>query len=136
MSSRRVRRGRAFWESAVRNQAGSGVTQEEYCRVRGLCSTTLQRWRSRLGYRSRAGASEPVVPLRGVPEVEFVRVVVAADSAGVASDRASAREAVPVSAPGIVAELHLPFGAVLRCVPGTDARWLADLVVACGRTAC
>lgn len=136
MSSRRVRRGRAFWESAVRDQAGSGVTQEEYCRVRGLCPTTLQRWRGRLGYTSAASPPVPAAPSSPAPGFDFVRVVVAAESPAAPVDRSSARRTAPVPPPAAFAELHLPFGAVLRCVPGTDTRWLADLVVACGRAAC
>ncbi|MBM4109670.1 MAG: hypothetical protein FJ255_12830 [Phycisphaerae bacterium] len=133
MSSSRVRRGRAFWESVVAEQASSGLTQEEFSRGRGLHPSTLQRWRSRLGYTAGEASRGGAAPGSEVaPAAEFVRVVVEARPR-------VGREGAPLPAVPAVpaaAELHLPFGAMVRCAVGTDAGWLADLVVACGRAAC
>ena len=130
MSSSSVRRGRSFWESAVREQASSGLTQEEYSRDRGLHPSTLQRWRTRLGYTvgaAPAGGGPPVPASTSSRAVEFVRIV---------AETLPRSQGEGAAGGGGVAELHLPFGAMLRCAVGTDAAWLADLVVACGRASC
>ena len=129
MPSSRVRRGRAFWESAVRDHAGSGLTQVEFSLDRGLCTTTLQRWRARLGYTRGEGVPVETAESPAAPAVEFVRVVPVGSRQIRSAEAAATPEIQTV-------ELHIAAGARLRCAVGTDPRWLADLVVACQRAAC
>ena len=52
--TRRTRRSAAQWDALLAEQVGSGLTQETFCRLRGLGYSTFGVWRARLR-RSAAG---------------------------------------------------------------------------------
>lgn len=57
------------WGEVLQRFAGAGVSVEEFCRSEGLCRSSFNRWRSRLGATvstaaaaRKTGANKPVAP--------------------------------------------------------------------------
>jgi len=46
--TRRTQRSAAQWDALLAEQVGSGLTQETFCRLRGLGYSTFGVWRARL----------------------------------------------------------------------------------------
>ncbi len=68
--TRRARRTAAQWEALLAEQARSGVTQEAFCRLRGVGYSTFGMWRARL----RRKADAPVKRMSVAPRAEFIEM--------------------------------------------------------------
>jgi hypothetical protein len=66
--SKRVRRGRAFWEATVVAWQGSGATVAAFCEDRELSVQTFYAWKRRLAVEELEGDGTPpaFVPVRVV----------------------------------------------------------------------
>lgn len=107
--TRRARRTAAQWEALSAEQERSGLTQEAFCRLRGLGYSTLGAWRARLRRNADAGVKRMSV----TPRAEFIEL--------------PAWPAPPVAIAGnataLRVELELGNGLVLRIgPPGTGRR--------------
>jgi hypothetical protein len=98
--TRRARRTAAQWEVLLAEQSRSGLTQDAFCRLRGLGSSTFGYWRARL--RRKADAPEKRTGV--TPRAEFIEI--------------PAWPAPPVAVAGkdtaLQVELELGGGMVLR----------------------
>ena len=56
----------AFWTAAVQACERSGLTQQEFCKAQGLCSSTFRYWKKELSAKG-AVPSGPVQELVPVP---------------------------------------------------------------------
>lgn len=90
------------WRSRVIEQQRSGESKAAYCSRHGISSSTFHRW-------CRRFADGDQLP-------SFVQVFQAAAPVPASSDA--------------IAEIHLPFGPVVRCPVGSDVAWLRDLAMA------
>ena len=68
--TRRARRPAAQWEVLLAEQARSGLTQEAFCRLRGLGYSTFGMWRARL----RRNADAPVKRMSVTPRAGFIEL--------------------------------------------------------------
>lgn len=68
--TRRARRTAAQWKALLEEQSRSGLTQDAFCRMRGLGYSTFCGWQSRLR-RSAAGRAKR---LSVAPRAEFIEL--------------------------------------------------------------
>jgi hypothetical protein len=69
--TRRVRRTAGQWEALLAEQARSGLTQEAFCRMRGLVYSTFGMWRARL----RGKVTDAGVKRRSItPRAAFIEL--------------------------------------------------------------
>jgi transposase-like protein len=95
---------RAEKDRLIRQWEGSGLSQSEFCRQRGLSAGSLTRWRNQADRRATAAALDGGDPLT---EVRFVE----------AQCDSGEPEPGPTSGdrcPALLAELTLPGGILLR----------------------
>ncbi len=59
-TKRRIRRSRDEWQRLIEEQAGSGLTQNAFCRKRSLSVGSFQNWKRRLAAEA---PTEPWVEL-------------------------------------------------------------------------
>ena len=57
------RRGREFWETALREQGQSGCSVGDYCREKGLEPVTFYAWRKRLGEAAESSQDIHFTPI-------------------------------------------------------------------------
>jgi hypothetical protein len=100
-TARRARRTAAQWEVLLSEQSRSGLTQESFCRLRGLGYSTFGLWRARL----RGKAAERVKRMSVTPHAQFIELPAWPQPAPVAT--AGSNRALHV-------ELELGGGLVLR----------------------
>jgi hypothetical protein len=105
MSERRQQREK--WVKVVEEYEGSGLTQAQFVAQRGVALSTLQSWLRRR--RAQRTGAVRLLPVEVVPP---------------ASPARTEREA---SAP---LEVELPSGVRLAVAPGTDVKYVAQLVEA------
>ncbi len=67
---RRERRTAAQWEVLLTEQSRSGLTQEAFCRLRGLGYSTFGFWRARLGESATARTKRKSV----TPRAAFIEL--------------------------------------------------------------
>mgnify|MGYP001579196227 CR=1 FL=1 len=67
--TRRARRTSLQWEALLAEQSRSGLTQEAFCRLRGLGYSTFSNWRARCAKKS-AERHQAVV----APRAEFIEL--------------------------------------------------------------
>ncbi len=109
------RRGRAFWSRLVAEFERSGLKHEAFAATQGVPVGTLRKWIYRL--RRERGPAPRLLPVR-----------VAAPGPA-APPRPGAGPAGPV-------EAMLPDGVHLRFAPGTDSRYVADVLWQLRRASC
>lgn len=72
----KLRRGREFWEAALREQDQSGCSVAGYCRDKGLEPVTFYAWRKRLGEAAESSPGIHFTPITvsapAVPGTELV----------------------------------------------------------------
>ncbi|WP_095982142.1 IS66 family insertion sequence element accessory protein TnpA [Melittangium boletus] len=105
MSEKRQQREK--WIEVVEEYEGSGLTQAQFVAQRGVALSTLQSWLRRRRAQRTGGVR--LLPVEVVPTASPVR---------------TDREA---SAP---LEVELPSGVRLAVAPGTDVKYVAQLVEA------
>lgn len=67
----KARRGREFWEAALKEQVQSGCSVADFCRMKGLEQATFYAWRKRLGVKDNAGEGVVFTPIT-VKETKLV----------------------------------------------------------------
>lgn len=104
----------AYWRQVVADWEGSGLSQAEFCRRRGLAAVTFAGWRRRLQPRDEVGGA----PRR---PAEYVKRGGRAAFVELALPR-------PAASRGFTYELALPGGACLRVTDAFDAERVARLL--------
>ena len=106
MSERRQQR--AKWVEVVEEYEGSGLTQAQFVAQRGVALSTLQSWLRRR--RAQGTGAVRLLPVEVVPTAAPVK-----------------REGGEAST---ALEVALPSGVRLAVAPGTDVKYVAQLVEA------
>lgn len=113
---RRARRTAAQWEVLLAEQSRSGLTQEAFCRLRGLGYSTFGYWRARCA----PSVAERVQRKSVTPQAEFIELPAWPPMRRMhqCRGRMDAQERQPVAATGgdraLHVELELGGGLVLR----------------------
>ena len=104
--SKRKHRSQAQWQNLIQQQIDSGLNAAEFCRQQGLSSKTFYKRRLTL-------SSEPTIK---APQSSFIKI-----------DKLSSQVNDGRAKPMVVLHYH---HSQLHIHPGTDARWLAQLMQA------
>jgi len=115
----------AYWRRVLAEWEGSGLSQAEFCRRRGLKAVNLAWWKRRLRRREDAGGGRRARPPRRAGRQGFVEVALPRGSSSVSALRTSFL--VPASDRY---ELMLPGGVGLRLPDDFDPERVARLVQA------
>lgn len=114
-----------YWRQLLAEWAGSGLSQAEFCRRRGLKAVSLAWWKHRLRGMDDAGSGRQGRRAHGTGRAGFVEVALPRGSASVPALRAPSL--VP---PSDRYELILPGGVRLRLPDDFDPARVAQLVQA------
>jgi hypothetical protein len=126
-----LRPGADLWKRLVEEQAGSGLTQKEFCRQKGVSVHGLRHWKYRQPSRNgraetldrEATSLDPAVTTPGFVPVEVVF-----------GPSTPAPEPTPsaTSQPGSGVEVLLPGGLRIGLRPGFDSSVLLEVVEVLG----
>jgi hypothetical protein len=115
----------AYWRRLLTEWAGSGLSQAEFCRRRGIKAVTLAWWKRRLRGTDDAGGGRRGRWTRRAERSGFVEVALPHGSAS-----SPARRAPFIVPPSDRYELVLPDGTRLRLPDDFDPERVAQLVQA------